>query len=63
MSKMIILSHTKRWAEMAKKYQIPKEIRDIMFEHHGTTMLAYFYNKVKTEHLKLQKKEFGIQWT
>ncbi|MBQ3437264.1 MAG: HDIG domain-containing protein, partial [Fusobacterium sp.] len=40
MSKMIILSHTKDGAEMAKKYQIPKEIRDIMFEHHGTTMLA-----------------------
>lgn len=47
MSKMIITSHTKDGSEMAKEYQIPKEIRDIMFEHQGTTLLAYFYNKAK----------------
>lgn len=58
MSKMIILSHTKDGAEMAKKYQIPKEIRDIMFEHHGTTLLAYFYNKVKNEHPEVTEEEF-----
>lgn len=58
MSKMIILAHTKDGAEMAKKYQIPKEIRDIMFEHHGTTLLAYFYNKVKNEHPEVTEEEF-----
>lgn len=58
MSKMIILSHTKDGADMAKKYQIPKEIRDIMFEHHGTTLLAYFYNKVKNEHPEVTEEEF-----
>lgn len=58
MSKMIILAHTKDGVEMAKKYQIPKEIRDIMFEHHGTTLLAYFYNKVKNEHPEVTEEEF-----
>lgn len=58
MSKMIILSHTKDGVEMAKKYKIPKEIRDIMFEHHGTTLLAYFYNKVKNEHPEVTEEEF-----
>ncbi|MDO4691096.1 MAG: HDIG domain-containing protein [Fusobacterium sp.] len=58
MSKIVILSHTKDGAEMAKKYQIPKEIRDIMYEHHGTTLLAYFYNKVKNEHPEVTEEEF-----
>lgn len=58
MSKMIILSHTKDGVEMAKQYRIPKEIRDIMFEHHGTTLLAYFYNKAKNENPDISEEEF-----
>ena len=58
MSKMIILAHTKEGAEMGKKYKIPKEIRDIMFEHQGTTLLAYFYNKAKEIDSNVQEEEF-----
>ena len=58
MSKMIILAHTKEGAEMGKKYKIPKEIRDIMFEHQGTTLLAYFYNKAKEIDPNVQEEEF-----
>ncbi|WP_314320901.1 HD family phosphohydrolase [Fusobacterium pseudoperiodonticum] len=58
MSKMIILAHTKEGAEMGKKYKIPKEIRDIMFEHQGTTLLAYFYNKAKGIDPNVQEEEF-----
>lgn len=47
MSATIIKAHTKDGIEIAKKYQIPKEIRDVMKEHQGTTLLAYFYNKAK----------------
>lgn len=39
MSKLIITSHTKDGADMGKEYKIPKEIRDIMFEHQGMTLL------------------------
>lgn len=58
MSKMIILAHTKEGAEMGKKYKIPKEIRDIMFEHQGTTLLAYFFNKAKEIDPNIQEEEF-----
>ena len=58
MSKMIILAHTKEGAEMGKKYKIPKEIRDIMFEHQGTTLLAYFYNKAKEIDPNIPEEEF-----
>lgn len=58
MSTLIITSHTKDGAELAKQYQIPKEIRDIMYEHQGTTFLAYFYNAAKKIDPNVEKEEF-----
>lgn len=45
LSKKIILSHTKDGVELLKEYKIPVPIRDIALQHHGTTLLKYFYNK------------------
>ena len=47
LSTLIILSHTKDGIEMAKEHKIPKIIQDIMVQHHGTTLVKYFYYKVK----------------
>lgn len=58
MSTLIITSHTRDGAELAKEYQIPKEIRDIMYEHQGTTFLAYFYNAAKKLDPTVEKDEF-----
>ena len=58
MSTLIITSHTKDGAELAKEYQIPKEIRDIMYEHQGTTFLAYFFNEAKKLDSTVEKDEF-----
>ena len=58
MSTLIITSHTKDGAELAKEYQIPKEIRDIMYEHQGTTFLAYFFNEAKKLDPTVEKDEF-----
>ena len=45
MSKMIIISHVKEGLDMAKKYKLPKVIKDIIQEHHGTSLLSLFYLK------------------
>ena len=58
MSNLIITSHTKDGVEMAKEHGIPKEIRDIMIEHQGTTLLAYFYNKAKQQDPSMQETDF-----
>ncbi|MBQ6820293.1 MAG: HDIG domain-containing protein [Clostridium sp.] len=47
LSSLIILSHTKDGLELAKEYKIPKVISDIIVQHHGTTLVKYFYYKVK----------------
>lgn len=58
LSSLIIISHTKDGAELAKEYQIPKEIRDVMYEHQGTTFLAYFYNEAKKTDPNVDKEQF-----
>ena len=58
LSTLIIKSHTKDGQEMGKEFKIPKEIRDIMAEHQGTTFLAYFYNKAKKEDSTVEASDF-----
>lgn len=58
LSALIIAAHTKEGAELGKEYKIPKEIRDIMYEHQGTTLLAYFYNKAKQLDENVQEEDF-----
>ncbi|MDK2798660.1 MAG: cyclic-di-AMP phosphodiesterase PgpH [Clostridiales bacterium] len=47
LSTLVITSHTKDGEEMAKANKIPLVIRDIIKQHHGTTLVAYFYHKAK----------------
>lgn len=45
LSTLVITSHTKDGEEFAQKYRLPKIIRDIVAQHHGNTLVAYFYHK------------------
>lgn len=45
LSTLIITNHTKDGLAMAEKYDLPKEIKDIIIQHHGDTIVAYFYYK------------------
>ncbi len=49
LSKNIIISHTKDGVEMLKEHKIPKAIQDIAMEHHGTSLLRFFYHKAAKE--------------
>lgn len=45
LSTLIITNHTKDGDELAQKYKLPSAIRDIIMQHHGQTLVAYFYHK------------------
>lgn len=47
LSTLVITSHTADGAKLAEKYKIPNPIVDIIRQHHGNTMVAYFYHKAK----------------
>jgi putative nucleotidyltransferase with HDIG domain len=45
LSKSIIIAHPRDGVEMLKDFKMPKAIRDIAEQHHGTTLLHFFYHK------------------
>ncbi|SDK96959.1 metal dependent phosphohydrolase [Clostridium cochlearium] len=47
LSTLIITAHVKDGIELADEYKIPKVIRDIIEQHHGTTLVKYFYITMK----------------
>ncbi|GLB58246.1 HD family phosphohydrolase [Cytobacillus sp. NCCP-133] len=57
-SKNIIIAHAVDGAEMLKKHKMPKEIVDIAEQHHGTTLLKYFYHKAKQNGLEVKEEDY-----
>ncbi|WP_210366880.1 HD family phosphohydrolase [Bacillus sp. REN3] len=57
-SKNIIIAHAADGAEMLKKHKMPKEIIDIAEQHHGTTLLKFFYYKAKQSGLEVKEEDF-----
>ncbi|MFO8007674.1 MAG: HDIG domain-containing protein [Candidatus Brocadiia bacterium] len=49
MSSLIITAHPKDGAEMAEKYGVPREVRDIILQSHGSSVLKYFWGKVQED--------------
>lgn len=47
LSTLIIISHVKDGLELAKEFKIPKVIQDVIGQHHGTTLVKYFYITMK----------------
>ncbi len=45
LSTLIITSHVKDGVEYAKKSKLPSSVCRIIEEHHGNTLVAYFYHK------------------
>ncbi len=45
MSALIIKSHVKEGVEMARQFKLPKIVVDIIQQHHGTTLIKFFYLK------------------
>lgn len=42
-----IISHQKDAMPYLSRYRMPAEVKKIVAEHHGTTLVAYFYHKAK----------------
>lgn len=47
MSALIIKSHVRDGAELASEYHLPERVRDIIEQHHGTSLVGYFLKKAK----------------
>ncbi|MHB0858915.1 MAG: HD family phosphohydrolase [Anaerolineae bacterium] len=45
----IIISHTTEGVTLARKYGLPDRVRDFIPEHHGTTLVTYFFRRATQE--------------
>jgi putative nucleotidyltransferase with HDIG domain len=45
LSAVAIIAHVREGIELAKEFRLPKQVKNFIVEHHGTTSLGYFYKK------------------
>jgi putative nucleotidyltransferase with HDIG domain len=47
MSTLVIKNHVKEGVELARKLKLPRPLREIIEQHHGNSLVRYFYAKAK----------------
>jgi putative nucleotidyltransferase with HDIG domain len=53
LSTLVIIGHVKDGVALAEQYQLPRPVIDFIQQHHGTTLVEYFYR----EALRLQESQ------
>lgn len=54
----IIINHVIDGAEMLRQHKLPREIIDIAEQHHGTSLVSYFYHKAKEKDEEVKENDF-----
>ncbi len=49
MSTLVIIAHVKDGADLARKHNLPDAIMDFIQQHHGTTLVEYFYRRASQQ--------------
>ncbi len=50
MSTLVIINHVKEGVELAKKLKLPEKIREIIAQHHGRSLMRFFFYKAKEKY-------------
>lgn len=59
LSATVLKSHVKKGVEKAKQLHLPSSVIDIIAEHHGNSVMAYFYNEAKEKDPTLTPEDFS----
>lgn len=54
----IIIAHTKQGKILAEKNKLPKAVRDIIVQHHGDSLVGYFYIRAKQSGEAVDQRKF-----
>jgi putative nucleotidyltransferase with HDIG domain len=49
LSSMILTAHVRGGVELANQYKLPQVIKDIIQQHHGNTLIGFFYHRAVAE--------------
>jgi hypothetical protein len=61
LSTKVILEHVQAGVTLAGSNHLPPEVVDIIAEHHGTTVVQFFYDKASAEQTNLSPDTFRYQ--
>ncbi len=49
MSTLVIIAHIKDGADLARQHHLPQPIIDFIQQHHGTTLVEYFFKRASEQ--------------
>ncbi|HYR68355.1 MAG TPA: HDIG domain-containing protein [Candidatus Dormibacteraeota bacterium] len=58
MSCLIIEAHVREGADIARKERLPRAIVDAILEHHGTTLMSFFFHKAREADPTAEERDF-----
>lgn len=58
LSALIITAHVREGVELADEYHLPREVVDIVRQHHGTSIVSYFYSKAAASGAPVVEADF-----
>ena len=58
LSASVIKSHVRKGVEKARQLHLPQAVIDIISEHHGNSIITYFYNSAKEKDPSLDEDDF-----
>lgn len=59
LSALILVSHVKDGVDFARNENLPEDVIDIIEEHHGTSLIRYFYHKAKEADETVSEEDFS----
>ena len=62
LSSLVITSHVRDGVELARQHKLPPQVADIIAEHHGTTLVSYFYHRALTHGAGAQASESQFRY-
>lgn len=59
----VIKSHVRKGIEKAEQLRLPQQIIDIIEQHHGNSVISYFYEKAKAENPDVNIEDYSYSGT
>lgn len=63
LSVAVIKSHVRKGVEKARQLHLPQPVIDIILEHHGNSIISYFYNEAKQKDPNVNPEDFRYTGT
>ncbi len=61
LSSLIITSHVKDGLELAKENKLPLQVQEIIAQHHGDSLVSFFYHKALEEYENVPEETFHYE--